>query len=861
MGKGWQAIARFILKQRIAILVFVVAATIFMWINRGTEMVHDYQKIIPKNDPEYVDYINFKKEFGEDGNVLAVGLRGDLFKLSTFQALYDMTETLGKAPGVKEVLSLTNLQDISMDSRKRRFQMSKVCSRRPSTQAEVDSIRQRISELPFYSGLILNDSMNVTALAVTIEPDRLNSKDKIKIVDGIIAVTEEYCQKAGLQSHYAGLPYVRVYMVKNLPKEMTYFLAGAIAILAFVLFLFFRSILAVLIPLMVVGIVVVWSVGLLGLFGYKISILTALIPSLVTVIGIPNSIYLLTKYHFEFKKTGNKIKSLVLVIQKIGIVTVMTNATTAVGFLVLALTEIRVLREFGIVAGLSVVVTFFISLLLIPIIYSFLPPPAKKHIKHIDNKGLNWVIKFLDNSVRNRRPAIFISTTALIAAGVFGMTKVVPVSYLVDDLPKDDRIYGDLKFLEKNFKGVMPFEIVIDTRERRGLNDLKTLKKINKLQERIQEMPEISRIISIVDIVKFSNQAYYDGSPVQYQLPVRNDFGDIRLAATRSKRDNDYRGLDTTFVDTSLRKARLKGNIQDIGSIRMKGLMAKIQKEIDDLFVDSLVSGDLEKGVTYALRGDDDFSITYAGNTYGVGDEFEAGSDSTFAINAGIGKVDITDDTKITGTTKIFTKGNDYLIRNLLQSLLIAFVVIAILMALLFRSPKMVLVSLIPNFMPLLITAAVMGYFGIALKPSTALIFSVAFGIAVDDTIHYLARYRLARKTGDGVAKAVSNSFKDTGVSMIYTSIILFFGFIIFAFSSYGGTKALGQLTSLTLAVALFSNLLFLPSLLRLLIKDTDPVEEGMIDFEQEKEDVEAMKELISVNENGEDHKDLKKVP
>ncbi len=852
MGKGWQAIARFILTQRIPILIFFAAATVFMWINRGQELVHDYQKIIPKSDPEYIDYINFKKEFGEDGNVLAIGLQGDLFQLKNFQALYDMTRALAEADGVKGVLGLTNLQNISMDKNKRRFILGDICSRRPESQEEVDSMKKVISELPFYHGLLLNDSMNVTALAVTIHPNRLNSPDKIKIVDGIIAVTDHYCEETGMSSHYAGLPYVRVYMVKNLPKEMTWFIIGAALIMALVLFLLFRSLVAVIIPLMVVGIVVIWSLGMLGLFNYKISIFTALIPPILIVIGIQESTYLLTKYHFEFKRTQNKIKSLVLVIQKIGIVAVMTNATTAVGFLTLIWTDIRVLKEFGIVAGLSICLCFFMTLMLIPAIYSFLPPPSRKHIRHIDNKFLVRFLKFVDESVKNRRPVIFLATAVITGAAIFGMLRVVPVSYLVDDLPKDDRIYADLKFLERNFKGVMPFEIVIDTRKSRGLNDLATLKKINKLQDRIQQIPEISRIISIIDILKFSNQAYYDGSPVQYSLPVRNDFGAIRLAATRSRRENDVRGLDTTFIDTSLRKARLKGNIQDVGSIRMKEIIGKIQNEIDQIFVDSLVSGQLVEGTEYKLRGNSDFGISYSGEKYELGDRFVAGSDSTFLVEAGNGKVDVYDQTIITGTTKIFTKGNDYLINNLLQSLVLAFIVIAILMAILFRSMKMVLVSLIPNIMPLLVTAAVMGFTGIPLKPSTAVIFSVALGIAVDTSIHYLARYLLARRNRTNVAVAVSNSLRETGAGMIYTSIILFVGFSIFDFSTYGGTKVLGQLTSLTLGVALLSNLFFLPALLRLLIKDNEPLKESLIDLEQEQEDEEAMKELIEGNENGE---------
>ncbi|MEM7035657.1 MAG: MMPL family transporter, partial [Bacteroidota bacterium] len=656
---------------------------------------------------------------------------------------------------------------------------------------------------------------------------------------------EKTAEELGIVPHFSGLPHIRAYITNFIAEEMVFFLIIAILVMAIFLFITFRSIYAVFIPLLIIGVVIVWALGLMAFFHYKITILTAILPSLIAVIGVPNSIYLLTKYHFEYKRTQNKIKSLVLVIQKIGIVTVMTNATTAVGFGVLAFTEIQILKEFGILASLSVVVTFFVSLLLIPIFFSFLPPPGQKQIKHTERGALVKSIRFLDRMVLRNRWIVYTISLLFVGAAFYGMYLLEPRSYMVDDLPKEGKVITDLEFLEDEFVGVMPFEVVVNTHRDGGILRYPILKKLDELQTRMKRFPDISRSVSIVDLVRFSRQALLSGVEEEYELPSRDEYLIIQDYAKNSLA-GEIADRSTIF-DSVYAKARITSSIRDIGASKLEPMIDSLEKDLVELFVRNQKPGRLKAGSEYKVFGSDDFQIKHAGNTYANGETFiNADSAGTYEIVAGEGKVDYSDRFIVTGTTKIFVKSNEFLIRNLLQSLIIAFGVIALLMAVLFGSLKMVITALIPNLLPLLLTAGIMGFYGIALKPSTALIFSVAFGIAVDDTIHYLARYRLARKSGDTIERAVTNSFKDTGVSMIYTSIILFFGFVIFSFSSYGGTQALGQLTSLTLLIALFTNLLLLPSLLISLNKDSDPEPEGYINYDEEREDVEAIREFYT---------------
>jgi predicted RND superfamily exporter protein len=329
---------------------------------------------------------------------------------------------------------------------------------------------------------------------------------------------------------------------------------------------------------------------------------------------------------------------------------------------------------------------------------------------------------------------------------------------LTDDVPTHADLRSDLDFVEEKFNGVMPLEILVNTKKKRAALRRSNLKKAAKLQEKLETYPSISRTLSLVDLTQYVRQVFFDGGAEAYLLPDRNEEDFIKLYLSNTDLDTDR--LSRKLTDSSQQIIRITGNVGNIGSIEMAKLVDSVQADINEIF-------DQEK-----------YDVT------------------------------------ITGTTKIFIRGNEFLIQNLLQSLALAFVVIALIMGWLFRSTRIVLISLVPNFLPLLMVAGVMGFMGVALKPSTALVFSVAFGIAVDDSIHFLARYRLALRMGDTVSEAISNTFKDTGVSMIYTSVILFFGFVIFTASSFGGTKALGLLASSTLAIAMFGNLLLLPALL-----------------------------------------------
>lgn len=716
--------------------------------------------VIPPSDPDLIAYEAFKEQFGLDGNVMVVGIESDqIFQIEFFNDWYKLTQKISQNPKVRNVLSIGNLSTLVKDDSTKKFKVQPLVPKLPSTQAELDSLKIQILNAKLYEGLLFNPETNATLLAITIEPEILLSEARKEVVTDLVKVIEAFSTNHDVDVHYSGLPYIRNEYALKVAGEMKLFSLLALLITAVCLFLFFRTGSAVFIPVLVVAMGAIWSLGLMHILGYQISLLTALIPPLVVVIGIPNCVYLLTKYHDEYRKHKNKIKALTRIIEKIGVATLITNVTTAIGFGVFYITGSAVLKEFGLITSTSIVFLFFASIIIIPTIFSLLPSPSERHTKHLENNNISSIISFMERLVSTKRKWIFGVTSIVIVLALVGLMRLKAQGYILDDLPKGDELLADLRFFERNFKGVMPVDILIDTGKKNGAINLNNLRIADEIQKIFTENKTFSKPISIVEALKTANQAFYNGSPTRYVLPNNQEKNFVLPYLTKLSTGSDK--ITAALTDSNRQIIRISFNMEDVGTARMNEIMPKLQVQVDSLIIDT------------------DLKVSY------------------------------------TGTSLIFLKGNQYLINSLVSSLSLAFLLIAIIMGVRFRSFRMMLLSLIPNVLPLLITAAIMGYFNINLKPSTVLIFSIAFGIAVDDTIHFLTKYKqeLERHNWD-VQKTAIMALKETANGMIYTSIILFFGFIIFTASNFGGTIALGMLTSLTLIVAMISNLVLLPALL-----------------------------------------------
>jgi predicted RND superfamily exporter protein len=785
----WTKVAQFIIRFRLPLIVLIGLVTIVMgYYASKVEMSYDFARTVPPNDPEMIFLNQFKAQFGEDGNVVAIGLKDSaIFKSENFEAFRQLSEKLKALPGVNSVLCLPTIKIIEKDTANDRFRLADLFPKQAVSQPELDSLMGIMRNQKFYMGQLVNETNGATMMIVSVNKDFLNSSKRIEVTDGLVRAGDEFKQATGIVLRYAGLPFVRSVVAVQVRKEMQIFLALSALITGLIMFLFFRSFRAVLFSMVVIGVVVVWTLGTLALFGYKITLLSGLIPPVIVTIGITNAIYLLNKYHLEYEKYKNKEQAIASVVKKMGLATFLTNLTVAIGFLTLLSTDILILREFGIVAGINIMVLFIVSLIMIPGIFSWLPEPQPKHLRHLNFKILGKFVAATDIAVHRHRILIYSVSVALAVISLFGMMRLQSISFIVDDIPEESQIKKDLHFFEANFSGIMPLEIMVDTGKRRGILEVKNLRTINAFEEFLDSIDHVSRPVSVISLVKASKQAFYNGNPNRYELPNNQERGFI---LRYMKGQNDASGLLKSFADSTFQKMRISLQIADIGSQKL----------------DSLVSTIIEPRMHQVFEGTD---------LKGT----------------------------VTGSTKIFIKGNNFLIANLQESLLLAFILITLSMAFLFANVRMIIISLIPNLLALMITAGLMGYFDIPLKASTALIFSITFGISVDNSIRFLAKYRQEQFSNNFfVPVSVSESILETGKSIIYTSIVLFAGFIIFAFSSFGGTIALGLLTSTTLVISMFTNLILLPALIMTFdkpkkVKDHLPIDDFDPNFYGEEDD------------------------
>jgi uncharacterized protein len=772
----WRKIGEFILAWRIPLLVLLTAFTALTayWASK-VELSYEFSRAIPANHPANITYQEFKKKYGQDGNMLVIGIQTpDFFKEKIFNDYTSLYRQLRKVNGVVDIISIPSAMNLVKQPETERLNAVPVFAERAMTQAEIDSAKNVFLSLPFYRELLYNPQTNAWLMGVSIDKQVMNSPKRNGVVEEIRQLALGFGQRNGQEIYLSGLPLIRTELSTRIANEMRWFLLASVVLSALILLLFFRSFSSMVLSLGVVIIGVVFSMATMHLLGYKITLLTALIPPLVVVIGIPNCVYFLNKYHTAYLEAlpssanpqAARREALVTMVGRMGIVTLFCNLAAAIGFAVFALTRSEILQEFGVVAGINIMALFFISLVLIPIVLSLLPAPKAKHVKYLDNPRLNRWLDRLERWSLNHRKLIYTITVVIVGISAVGMLRLKSVGYIVDDLPQTDKIYTDLKFFEKNFKGVMPLEIVVDTKKKYGISrNLNNLLKIDSLSQYLASRPEIARPLSITEGLKFAKQAFFEGDssnysmPAEFLLPALAQYLSFKSDSASGK--NSFSKLVATFMDSARQEARISINMADVGTARLPQILDSIQQRSNQLF-------DTAR-----------YKVT------------------------------------LTGTSVTFVQGSSFIINGLKDSIFWAFILIALCMLYLFRSARILLCSLIPNLVPLIITAGVMGWVGIPLKPSTVLVFSVALGIAIDITIRFLVNYKQELPHQDyDMQKTVIETIHGTGISIIYTSLVLIAGFIIFSFSGFGGTQALGWLTSLTLVTATFTNLVLLPTLL-----------------------------------------------
>ena len=724
----WVRIAGILLRNRVASIITIMCITIYMGFEaRNIEMSYEAADLLPKTDTAYLNYLEFRSTFGKEENVMVFALQdSNFYQINKINDWLKLGRDINDLEGVTSFISITHALNINKNSQEQKFDISTNFKDSVSSQSELDSLAKIAESLPFYDGTLVNKKNHSYSAMITLSPEVMNSPKRVKLVNDILDLTKTFSSTHNLHLHYSGMPYIRVLNAENVKSEMFLFIVLSLLITAIILYLFFRSWRIVGFCVSIIGLGVIWAIGFMAIFHTKITLLTAMLPPLIIVIGIPNCVYMVNKYHSEYVHHHNKIMALQRMIYKVGTASLMSNLTTAAGFATFIITSSRILVEFGLISFVSIASVFVICLVLIPAVFSFLPAPEPKQTRHLHNPIIGRIIEKIIFMVVHKKSVIFSITAILMIISSIGISKMKTTGYMVDDLKESDPIRKDLTFFEKNFGGLMPLEISIDFKKPRQVLELNNLQKVQKLDAELSQDTVLSNSLSILSAIKFINQAYYNGKVNYYKLPTAFNKNFI-MRYTANSLDTNKNNIAKGFVDSSMQTLRLSYRVHDIGTKRMEAKEDSIIKAV---------------------------------NKYFPKDKYN---------------------TNITGSSIIFFKGNKYLISNLFTSLALAILLITCFMAWVFRSKRMVLIALIPNIIPQIITAAIMGYAGIPIKASTILVFSVAFGISVDNTIHYLAKYKQELQLCNWrIYSSVILSLKEVGQSMIYTSIILFFGFSIF---------------------------------------------------------------------------------
>jgi hypothetical protein len=780
----WQKLSKLILNNRVLIILSLVLITYFFSTNwDNIRFTYTEANLLPEDHPENIKYKKFTDKFGEEGNLVVISVKDStLFTIDKLNAWNKLSNSFKKQKEVSTVIAFGDLQELKSDHSEKKYFIEPFIQDSIKNELELDLLKDKIfNQSPFYDKFLINSETQAVRTAINLKSEIVNTVVREKFITDILEPRVlEFEQKYKLDVRISGMPYVRTKYSQTIKAELGKFLILAVVVTSLIFFLFFRSIRATIISVFTVSIGVMWTLGIVGLLEYELTVLTAIIPPLIIVIGMPNCIFLINKYQRELNIHGNKSLSLEKVIIKIGNATLMTNVTTASGFATFIATNSKLLSEFGLVASLSILSIFILCLLIIPTVYSFLPTPNEKHLEHQNKKWIKNLLNWMVNVVKTKRIEVYIISIIMLAVSMIGINFIKISGRFIDDMPKNTEFFDDIIYYDNEFNGILPLEIYIDLKRKKGVINPAIVENMQEIEEVIENQTKynkyekkdeslLSRPISVISLLKYTKQAYFNGNPKYYQLPNKQDRLFISAFAKKSSSDFD---LLNNYVDSTGRYTRITTFMKDIETEDMEKIEVNLEKEINKII-------DKKSGMS-------------EGNEYNERAEVF-----------------------LTGKAYLFQKGTYFLVENLVWSLGLAIFLISLFMAYLFRNFRMIIISLIPNLLPLLITAGLMGFIGIPIKPSTILIFSIAFGISVDDTIHFLAKYRQELQENKWqIKKSVYNSVKETGLSMFYTSIVLFFGFSEFIVSNFGGTIALGALVSTTLLLAMLSNLLLLPSLL-----------------------------------------------
>lgn len=736
-------------------IALVLIFFVFSIFTKGIQYSNTQAQLLPDSDSANIHFQSFREKFGkEDASVLIGFYEKDFQNEKQFLLFNELINKIKKLPGVQNVFSSTEAVILQKDTINRKFTTEKLFDE-PLTFSSWKNNNQKIKEFPFYEGILYNSKTNTQLLVVNYKQEVLDTKLREQSTSKLNDLIESFEKESNIELFASGMPLIRTMNKKVVLGESKQFVLLALFATIFAFLFFVRSVKATFGIFLVVLMSILCSFGTIATLGYKITILTGLVPPIIIIIGVTNGVFIVHKFFYEYKKSKNKAKGLIESISKIGRATLITNLTTAFGFFTFVFTESSTLKEFGIVSTINILLVFLLCLIFLPIFLSnfkFKLKDIKKEKESGWNGKMNQYLYYL---IENKRSAIYSISIVLFLVSVFGISLFKRSSNILDEMSKNAKYFKEISFFDENFGGILPLEIIVSGNPK-SATSFKTLEKINELSQTVDSLGNSSKLISLAEMVKLSKQAFYNNDKTYYDIPTPSEKTFILRYIKNSEGNKNQL---KSYVDENQSTFRMTTLLKNSSSDELEKTVSVVEKKVKSLFPEK--------------------------------------------------------ETYLTGTAYLFMKGTSFLTKDLIQSIVLALIVISLLMATMFRSFPIVVISLIPNVLSMVIVAGMMGFLEIPIKPSTILVFSISFGIAADDTIQFLNKYKQEfYKHQKNINLAVKSTFQEMAKSMYSSSIILMIGFGTFLFSGFGGIQALGGLVALVLFFAMFANILILPALL-----------------------------------------------
>ena len=742
-----KAIYKLLDHPRITLFTLALVTVIFGSFLKDLRLEFSIEQLFTQEDPRVERFLQFRDEFsGVDNILFLIYESNNPFSKENLDKNRQLIESLETIDGVESVTSLTNLELFTEGGD---YLLQPVYERIPYDTDSLLMAKKTIMQSELVRNYIISADGKMASIMIEIDSDYNDYDGRKRILSEI----DQFQMVVDWKWHQAGLPVIRTRYVQYMIQDNIRFLFPVALVISILLALLFRSFAGVLLPLIVIGLTIIWTVGLMAKMGIDINIISYMIPTLLMIISVSDSVHFMVKYFQALHEFGHRREALFQTIKKIGTALMLTSVTTAVGFGALSFVNIKIVSEFGIFTAIGVFFAFIISILFLPSMFMLMKQTA-------DDKLINYnvgvrvkVVQKISTLVRAYPKHIIISWCFIACIGTWGAVKINPHSKLLEDLRPGNKLLDDMKVAENRMGAILPVEIILEIMNDgpyEDIQDVEVMQFLDRVGAFMSSIPEIGKVMSVTQYIKEIHQAMNDGDPAFYQVPnSRNLISQYMLL---------YESEFETFFNLDYTKLRIAAQIKDIDSRRS----AEIEEEINNFIMANAPSG----------------------------------------VKA-----------EVTGTAFIALRTNNYLVRNLAGSFFIAFIVVTLLMAILFRSVKMALISVVPNIIPMMMMAAVMGFFQVSLRPSTAMTFAIAFGIAVDDTLHYLTRYRM-ELSDRHYQKANDATMMSTGVAMMSTTAILVSGFMVLTLSEFTFSIQFGILSSITILSALIGDLTFLPALL-----------------------------------------------